>query len=102
MWLVFRNTLATLDNLEYLESWKYLFSLFALLALILQVFGRTFVNGRAFEDMNTLSSSIKWIRKEHRGVQIRNKSICIAFCCAIYTIRRSRNSAYFDHLLFQP
>ncbi|CAH9096812.1 unnamed protein product [Cuscuta epithymum] len=46
--------------------------------------------------MTTLSSSVKWILKDHKGSKIKGKAVRIAFCAAVYYLWHARNANRFD------
>lgn len=45
--------------------------------------------------MSTLTSAIKWIKKEHGGAFLRSKSVVLAFVATILHIWSSRNKVMF-------
>lgn len=45
--------------------------------------------------MDTLKSSVKWIKKDFRGGLIKTKAITLAFAATVYLIWKSRNEAVF-------
>lgn len=46
-------------------------------------------------DMNTLSSVVKWIKKDHGGALIRSKVVLLAFAATIYTVWIAQNNFLF-------
>ena len=47
-------------------------------------------------EMSTVESSLKWIKKEHRGTSIRSRAVLLAFSATIFEIWRARNALVFD------
>ncbi|CAH9089943.1 unnamed protein product [Cuscuta europaea] len=105
-WLTFRNRLATCDNLHRLdvvnicvmckggpETASHLYFECPFSGKIWSLVKNWIDMPRL---MGTLSSSVKWIKKERSGATIKAKATRIAFCFSVYHIWRTRNAIKFD------
>ncbi|CAH9109723.1 unnamed protein product [Cuscuta europaea] len=105
-WLAFRNRLATYDNLPYLDVANICPFCEGGPETVPHLFFECCFTGQVWEtvkqwlgltrSMHTLRSSVKWIKKEQSGANLKAKAVRIAFCYSIYWIWRSRNSIRFD------
>lgn len=49
-------------------------------------------------EMSTLSSAIKWIKKDYNGALIKSKAVVLALASTVYHIWMARNSVIFSHM----
>ncbi|CAH9085418.1 unnamed protein product [Cuscuta europaea] len=105
-WLALRNRLPTQDSLGYLyivnrcdlcqgglETIPHLFFLCPFTCRVWHHV-RSWMGLR--HEMSTLLSSIKWIKKTHKGSTLKAKAARIAFCATVYYIWHARNEGRFD------
>lgn len=107
LWLCMRDRLHTLDKwMCNIENRKCVFCKQNLKTVEHLYFKCTFVKAiwtkfrnwlGIMKEMSTLKSTIKWIKKDHKGALITSKVVTLAFASTVYHVWKARNEAIFSH-----
>ncbi|CAH9083664.1 unnamed protein product [Cuscuta europaea] len=105
-WLAFRGRLATYDSLGFLDVINICPFCKGGPETVSHLYFECSFTGQVWNmirdwlgitrQMNTLSSAVKWMKKEHNGANVKAKAVKLSFCYTIYWTWRMRNMICFE------